>query len=332
MHNFKRERSSRNTMKRFFSLMAAVCLLLCSCTPKDSAAGSGTGTGTETGAAQTAASGETAEPAAQTSASQPDVQMDTPLMVELMFPKGGSVALTGTGFVFARSGLNLRSQPTANSQKLALLKHGTTVKLKNAVCANMSKKHIPECWYQVEANGQTGFVSAEFVAAAFDAPLNDLDDTQRAALGILLYRQAYKLYNYFFLEGGISATAKLENKATEDGWLPLEPKGLTIDSLLRDYAKYFASDFPYPIEDCYREQGGTLYVKETFPENFYVDYDELTELNAVTDSTMTYKAVGHWFTTGEFVMITENNGITEEKFVLQYTDGYWKIAGFTPIL
>ena len=331
-------------LKRSLILLMSAGLLLCGCTPGQS--GSVT-TGTGTPASQTAGSGttaagapestgsdaETSESGTQTAAdTQPEIPMDQPLNVGALFPKGGSVVLTGTGYVFARSGLNLRSQPTANSQKITLLSHGTTVKLKNAVCANIGKRHIPECWYQVEANGKTGFVSAEFVAAAFDAPPDSLDDVQRAALGLLLYRQAYKLLDYFFREGGIAATAKPENKMTDDGWYPLEPKGLTIEKLLADYAKYFSSAFPYPIEECYEQRGDTLYVAANYPENFYVDYDELTELNGTAGNSLIYKAVGHWFTTGEFVMITENNGLTEERFVLQFTDGAWKIAEFTPIL
>ena len=324
-------------LKRSLILFVTAGLLLCGCTPKDS--GGSVTTGTGSASSQTAVSGTADATAADPAGSettgtalQTGTSLDTPIDVTALFPKGGSVVLTGTGFVFARSGLNLRSQPTANSQKITLLKHGTTVKLKNAVCSNISKKHIPECWYQVEANGQTGFVSAEFVAASFDTQPDSLDDVQRSALGILLYRQAYKLHEYFFLEGGVSATAKPESKRTDDGWYALEPKSLTIEKILSDYAKYFSSEFPYPIEECYQQRGDTLYVADNHPENFYVDYDELTELNACTDSTLTYKAVGHWYTTGEFVMMMENNGITEEKFVLQYADGTWKIAEFTPIL
>ena len=346
---------------RFLTLLTAACLL-CGCTPLDSAgstaptvsgtAVSGTavsGTAVSgTAVSGTAVSGTAASgtdstagtddsvgtddsagtAAASTAAADPASYLD----VRTLFPKGGSVALSGSGVVFARDGLNLRSQPTASSQKITLLKHGTAVKVKNAVCTGVSKKHNPECWYQVDAGGKTGFVSAEFVAVSFDTPDSAMDDTQRSALGILLFRQAYKLNWYFTQEGGISATAYLTQKQTADGWIPLEPKGLTAEKILSDYKQYFDMDFPYPIEDSYKQTGDTLYVTGNFPENFYVDYEELAFLTGRTSDSITYRSKAQWFTTGEFVMYTENGGVTEEDFVIRYTDGVWKIARFIPAI
>ena len=328
---------------RIYTALAAM-MLLCGCTSLDSGS-SGTGTGMtasgtqatgETGSGTqttgetgtgTQAAGDPAGSTDQTAASVPSDALD----VRMLFPAGGSVALSGSGVVFARDGLNLRSQPTASSQKLALLKHGAAVKVKNAVCAAV-KKHTPECWYQVEAGGKTGFISAEFAAVSFDTPVSAMDDTQRSALGILLFRQAYKLNWYFTQEGGIAATAYLTQKEDAEGWIPLEPKGLTVEKLLADYRKYFAMDFPYDINNCYREKDGTLYVMDEHPENPYVDYEELAFLTAATDDSLTYRTRAQWYTTGEFVMVTENDGVTEDDFVLNYTDGIWKIARFVPAI
>lgn len=312
---------------RIYTALAAM-MLLCGCTSLDS--GSGTGTGTTASGTQAAGesgSGTSTESTAQTEPASPAEAVD----VRTLFPAGGSVALSGSGTVFARDGLNLRSQPTANSQKITLLKHGAAVKVKNAVCAAV-KHHTPECWYQVEAGGQTGFISAEFAAVSFDTPASAMDDTQRSALGILLFRQAYKLNQYFTQEGGIAATAYLTQKEDDEGWIPLEPKGLTVEKLLADYRKYFAMDFPYDIQNCYREKDGTLYVMDEHPENPYVDYEELAFLTAGTDDSLTYRTRVQWFTTGEFVMVTENDGVTEDDFVLKYTDGSWKIARFVPAI
>ncbi|MCR5305423.1 MAG: SH3 domain-containing protein [Oscillospiraceae bacterium] len=328
---------------KFFRLL--VCLtaacLLCGCTSLDSAGSGGTGTDTAASGTQvsgtaasgtadsgTQASGESADTTAQTKPGIPSDAVD----VRTAFPKGGSVVLSGSGVVFARDGLNLRSQPSASSQKITLLKHGTAVKVKNAVCTGVSKKHNPECWYQVDAGGKTGFVSAEFVAVSFDTPDSAMDDTQRSALGILLFRQAYKLNWYFTQEGGISATAYLTQKQTADGWIPLEPKGLTAEKILSDYKQYFDMDFPYPIEDSYKQTGDTLYVTSNFPENFYVDYEELAFLTGKTNDSITYRTKAQWYTSGEFVMYTENNGVTEEDFIIRYTDGIWKVARFIPAI
>ena len=263
----------------------------------------------------------------QTGVTTDAASADLPDIAEL-FRKGASAELHGDGYVFARDGLNLRDKPTAMGKKLTTLGHGTAVKVKSVTRADALYDYPFDCWLEVDAGGKHGYVSAEFVAfSCTDAP-DKLNEGQQAALGVVLFQQARKLRDYFFREGGIRATG-IAKQPDADGWYAVEPKSLTLQQNLADYDKFFATEIWGGMESVYKVQNGQLYLEAMYPENPYTDHELLTQIIGITADSLTYCMYTQWYTTGEFVMFTENNGVTTAPFIIQYIGGTWKVTEFT---
>ena len=238
--------------------------------------------------------------------------------------------LTGTGTVFARSGLNLREKPSASAKKIKTLPFGTALTV-SALTVNGTLHDRGTRWIKVKADGKEGWVSADYAAVLCTKPADKMTQEEKAALGILMYYQSKNLTNLFLYEGGISATDIDSRTLKIDGelWQKLSPKGLTVQSILDDYEKYFSMEFPYTVTEIYCEHDGWLYTWLPDTENLYLQYDELVSLTSESADKLSYDAEGHWNTEGEFVMYPENGGISHEPFVLEYIDGVWKTAQYS---
>ncbi len=274
--------------------------------------------------------------AAQTTESQPQQTEPNELPngafdCRPQFENGSRISpITGKGWVFARSGLNLREKPSASSKKLTTIPFDTMIDV-TALTFTGELSDDEARWLKVKTGGKEGYVSANYVAVSCSKKGGEMNDEERAALGMLMYYQSRRILEYYIFDGALRATGVDLKNMTEDYWAKLSPKGLTLQKIMDDFGRYFSMDYPYDPMRLYREENGWLYMQVETPENPYLDYDELTYLTKKTDTKLTYRAVGHWFTEGEFVMYTENGGIQNESFVIEYVDGVWKTAKYTPI-
>ena len=237
--------------------------------------------------------------------------------------------LYGTGFVFARSGLNLREQPTASSKKLMTIPYGTEIEVTELnVTGTLHYSGVR--WLKAKTNGLEGYVLSDYVAVSCSKPGSEMTREEKAALGVLMYYQSRRLLDYYLYEGGIAVTAIDTNydHLLDGEWQKLSPEGLTVSKLMDDYNRYFSMEFPFRTQQLYKEYDGSLYLEIVEGENLYLQYDELAYLTDETDNRLTFDAMGHWNTEGEFVMYTENGGVSHDQFVLEYTDGVWKTAAY----
>ena len=237
--------------------------------------------------------------------------------------------ISGKGFVYARSGLNLRGKPSTSSQIIVTIPFSTEIDV-TALTFNGDLFEDDARWLKVKYGAKEGYVLANYVAVSCSKKGSEMDDEERAALGMLMYYQSRRILEYYIFDGALRATG-VDLDHIKDMWAKLSPQGLTLKTIMDDFGKYFSMPYPYNLDNMYREENGSLYMYCETPENPYLDYDELTYLTEKSDTKLTYRAVGHWFTEGEFVMFPDNDGIEYEKFVLEYKDGVWKTAVYTPM-
>lgn len=301
------------------------------------AAGSST-TAAETSAAASLTATETAvsvtqatEPQTDAPQTQPDASSAAfalPMSVSDPFSSKKEIALSGRGYCFATSGLRLREEATASGKQLGTVKFGTAVEILGLAVKGNSYDWENNRWYRVKANGQTGYVSADYVAAMFTQKPAELSSEQLAGMTNFLYCQHLKLFPIFALEGGFTGSVDDSDHQSGDfgDYVRIKPDSLTVDAIYQDFYKYFAKRY-HTGELNQSEPNATVFYK-TFSDRLYaacpymegweVSWQTANEIIAVSDEEITVRA--------QYTVSSEDGGSQTANTVysMYYEDGYWK--------
>ena len=349
--------------KMTFAMLAAASLLLTSCgsssqTTGESAAGAAS-SAAESSAAETSAADtteaskatETQDSAQQTSASETkqttaaaessaaqsettlteqtkaqDLPIDQPVDILAIVKPNTTNPLNCTGTVFAKSGLNVRLTPSKDGKILTLLKDGTKVKIKGLTVTE--EPYFWESrWYQIEYNGQIGYVSTSYVVAVCTTPAEKMTVQERATLGTALYYQADYLSSDFH-RGASVMGASYSDEYDDTGYCRLKPDGLTLDKLRKEYQKYFVPQASDNLAEYYIEKDGSLWCLTGYGDNVAVAYVEPCVMTKQEEKELSYLVKTHYNTA---VFEPEEHAETEDfAFSLVYRDGVWKVNTYTP--
>lgn len=274
-----------------------------------------------------------------TAASQPEISPDDQWMLELQlssyllnlkdtFDTQTEIALNGTGYVHAESGLRLRDKPSANGKQLISLKDGSTVAI-TAVAVSGDVWNWENRWFRVKADGKEGYVSARYVAAQFPQKASELSEAQLKAMSVFLYHQTQDLFMLFIYDGGFSGRGKdLNDTLSGDlsNYARMKPASLTAEKLYEEFYRYFSRQYH---ENCltrttepqyYQVMDGKLYGATGYGDNVYVDHYTLETLRRVSDTEIAGEECIYY--TKDFQM--NDDGFEKNGFMLVYEDGYWK--------
>lgn len=270
--------------------------------------------------AETAAAEETAALTTQTTP-QPDEK--APADLRELYQSGDHTAyFSCTGTVRANAGLNLREKPDTGSVSLAKLKKGTAVEI-SGITITGDPADYEKRWLKVTADGKDGYVCSNYVLADVTTPYADMSEREVGAMGILLYYQSMWAYGLFMRQGGIEATGYADEN-NPDGFIRLTPDGMTLDGLLRDFHRYFTSDFDNDLRELYQEQDGALWTVTGYGDNISLQTYDITEITAQSETEISYQTREVWAFPGSD--LEEEHGIEYHPFRLVYEDGRWKCA------
>ena len=241
--------------------------------------------------------------------------------------EGGYVAqLRCTGTVNPNN-VNFRDKAGKNGKQLKQFKKGTALEI-TGITANGSVTDSANRWLRVKANGQEGYVNAEYVNAECKIPLSQLSGEEIGALCILLYYQTERLDMIFRREGGLSAQ-EVTDELDQEGYARVKPDGLTIEKLRSDYRRWFCSDYKDDFDQLYREKDNALWVMTGYGDNVALEYTIPEQLTGKTDDTLTYQIRAQWYP--EFDMTMDGSNTNNHTFTICYTDGVWKVKEYDPV-
>lgn len=237
--------------------------------------------------------------------------------------EGYVAQLRCTGTVNADS-VNFRDKAGRNGNQLKQFKKGTTLEI-TGITANGSVTDSANRWLRVKANGQEGYVNAEYVNAECKIPLSQLTGEEIGAMGILFYYQAERLDMVFRREGGLQGTRTEEYDS--EGYARVKPDGLTLDKLRADYHRWFTADTRDDFDQLYVEKNNALWVMTGYGDNVALEYAIPETLKERTDDSLTYVVREQLFPD----MTQDGSNTNLHDFRLRFTDGSWKADGFQPI-
>lgn len=249
------------------------------------------------------------------------IPYQAPISLENTVAVGKEVALSGTGRVIAPDGLNLRSKPSADGEKVVLLTDGTQIEILGMVLSGKPKRFDDNRWYHVKANGKEGYANAEYVAAKFSQRVSELSKEQLCAMTTFLYYQHQTLAELFFFRGGFDARGRDEKDSyliDEEAirMLKLKPDGLKLDAIKESFYEYFFKRYySSQLDRYYAEKNGKLYVAKDCRvyEGENLD-DSMYRIFEISDTEI--KALVKFAGDENF----------PRSFCLSWTDGCWKIS------
>ena len=282
---------------------------------------------TEQSAALTTDAALTESTTVTTASTAPQARRDDWLDSIGTLTEGYVAQLRCTGTVYASDGLNLRKKPGTASEKLAKLKNGSKLEI-TGITANDSVTDYNNRWLRVYANGQEGYVLAEYVNAQCSIPLSQLTGEEIGAMAVLFYYQAERLDMIYRREGGLQAQGLTEEYDSE-GFARVKPDGLTIEKIRTDYHRWFTADTQDDFDQLYVEKNNAVWVMTGYGDNVALEYAIPEKLKERTDNSLTYEVRAQWFP--EFDMTMDGSNTNLHDFELVYTDGVWKVDDFKAI-
>ena len=277
---------------------------------------------TEKTTVSTTASTETTQPVY----TEPQQNSDGTYDLRKIFTPNSTNPLNCTGTVHAKGGLNLRKSPSKDAQRITLLKDGTKLKI-TGFTVTENVYYWDSRWYQVEYNGQTGYVSSEFVTAVCTTPAERLSVLERATLCAAMYYQAQNVHGDL-CRGASMLGASYSDEFDDSGYTRLKPDGLTIAKLREEFHKYFAKSYADDFDEYYYEKDNALWCMTGYGDNVAIEYIEPSMLTEQKDKELSCTMTLHYNT---YVYQPEDGSTTDdEAFVLVYEEGAWKVYAYTP--
>ena len=228
-------------------------------------------------------------------------------------------------------GLVLREGPSTETKQIDLIPYGTNVKILS-LCDDFKNKSINESMVKIEYNGKQGYVCSWYLLLDNTFIIDNFSNEQKFALGCLLYNQYNRLWFDFFHNGGIfDCTPTGEYSEKYGGYERLEPAGLTIDQLMKDYYLYYTENIPIAYEgyngSLYKEDQGYLWRATGFGGDPSYDYDEVIEVTSISNNRIVFK-VKHQLWPEFFA--SQGYEYKDEAFVIVLEDGRWKCDEISP--
>ena len=334
--------------KRIALLTAAACLLLCGCST-DKPAPAANDTMQET----TAVPEETSVSEAEMTAAAPDADsapeadssgIEKPAAADSQaaVPESSAAepentvsnfdldqiydenfaALRCTGRVIAPDGLNFRTAPDANSAKMQTLDPETEVEVLGFVRSG-DVYDFNNRWLKIRFNGNEGFALAEYIAVECTTPASELSVQERGTLGLILYYQSMHLYPDYPRHGGPLGTYTDQFREGYCRVLSSAAEPLSLDSLKKEFYRYFSRNMENDLDRCYTEDAGKLYVMVGYGDNVSLDYVLPDIMTGQSDNALDYHITVHH--NPEFVD-AEFTEWANDDFRIVYEDGSWKTA------
>lgn len=246
--------------------------------------------------------------------------------------KTTEIDLPGKGTVNLEIGLNLRKTPETSGVKLSRLEDGQEVEILGVAVSNNDLTEWQNRWYHVKVGSLDGYASAEYIAAEFSQPAEQLTDAQLGAMDIFLYYQYQYLYLLFTREGGMLSEGTSSSESSGE-YVKVLPDGMKLADLNAQFYKYFSkSKFENVLTEgdapFYMEKDGSLWVLGGYGDNVMLDYTKPITLEAEENGTMTVTS-RQYFNTALLEEGEEDHADT--AFQLVYEDGIWKCAGMTSV-
>lgn len=231
----------------------------------------------------------------------------------------------------AHDGLVLREGPSTATKQIDLIPYGTNVKILS-LCDEFKNKSINESMLKIEYNGKQGYVCSWYLLIDNIFNIDNYSNEQKFALGCLLYNQYNRLWFDFFNNGGIfDCTPTGEYSEKYGGYERLEPAGLTIDQLMKDYYLYYTENIPISYEgfngSLYKEDQGYLWRAVGFGGAPSYDYDEVIEVTSISKNRIVFN-VKHQLWPEFFD--SQGYEYKDEAFVIVLEDGRWKCDEISP--
>lgn len=251
-----------------------------------------------------------------------------PLNVSNAFSSQKEITLSGKGYVYASSGLRLRDQASASGKQLGSVKFGTTVEILGLAVKGDSYDWENNRWYRIKADGKTGYVSADYVAATFSQKPGELSAAELAGMTNFLYCQHLRLFPKFALEGGFTGSVDDSDHQSGDfgDYVRIKPDSLTVDAIYQDFYKYFAKRYhtgelnqSAPNATVfYKTFNDRLYAACPYMEGWEVAGQVANEIIEISDEEITVKA--------QYTVSSADGGSQTANTVysMYYEDGYWK--------
>ena len=249
-----------------------------------------------------------------------------PMDITKPFRGRSEIALSGKGYVFAKSGLRLRDKPSTSANQISMISFGETVDI-TALAVSGNSYADNTRWYRINADGKTGYVSADYVAAKFSQTLSDLSDLQLGAMVNFLYCQHNTLFPIFTSRGGFSGS--VDSSDSIDGFQRVLPDSLTTAQICDEFYQYFAKyyhrneltqepDSGHTV--FYREIDGKLYTAAPDTGDSWIDRQRPEDIEALSDSEITV-FVRHFLKKHR---PADPDAYITYEFSLYYEDGCWK--------
>ena len=231
----------------------------------------------------------------------------------------------------AHEGLVLREGPSTETKQIDLIPYGTNVKILS-LCDDFKNKSINESMVKIEYNGKQGYVCSWYLLLDNTFNIEIFSNDQKFALGCLLYNQYNRLWFDFFHNGGIfDCTPTGDYSEKYGGYERLEPAGLTIDQLMKDYYLYYTENIPIAYEgyngSLYKEDQGYLWRATGFGGDPSYEYDEVIEVTSISNNRIVFK-VKHQLWPEFFA--SQGYEYKDEEFVIVLEDGRWKCDEISP--
>jgi len=259
-----------------------------------------------------------------TAAEQKPEAFGLPMDISDPFSGQKEISIKGKGFVHATNGLRMRQSPSLSSKQITTVKVGTTVDILGLAVTGdpYDWKGNNTRWYRIKTGGKEGYVSADYLAATFTQKPEALSAIQLAGMTNFLYCQHFKLFNLLLFDGGFNGSTDI-NDCIEVEWgeyQHITPNSLTLDSILKDFCKYFSKPAYYErVKAFFRTENGKLYAAAPYIEVTHLETQKATEITAVSDSEIRAQTIRGYSLDGEKYQ-------EKLEFVLCYEDGCWKVS------
>ncbi|MBR5372010.1 MAG: SH3 domain-containing protein [Oscillospiraceae bacterium] len=253
--------------------------------------------------------------------SEPDGLLD----LSKPFRSKKEIAISGTGYAYAKSGLRMREAPSTSAEQLNTLPFGTTVEILALAVNGDSYASNSTRWYRVKADGQVGYVSASYLAATFTQKPDALSDEQLAAMVNFLYCQHSSLFISFALDGGLNGETDANDTLNSGEYERVRPSELTIDQINEEFYRYFARSYHYnelTQGGFYISASDKLYVRCPNVSGPSISRQIAEKVTDISDSEIT-AFVRHYYTKDRS---SDTEYYTEYEFSLCYEDGCWKVG------
>ena len=335
--------------KNALLIFTLVCVLLAGCAPKqpvtdpalspettapanlaETTVSSETETAleSETSAAGTIAAADNSasepqSPAAETSSAENSAAESVPFSLDQIYDENFA-ALSCSGRIIAKDGLNLRSAPDAASAKLMTMDPETQAEVLGFV-RNGDVYNSDNRWLKLRVNGTEGFALAEYVAAECTTPAAELSEQERGTLGMILYYQALHLYPDYHRHGGPLGTYTDQFR---EGYCRVLSESslcgpLSLENLKKEFYRYFSAGIEQDLDRCYTEDSGKLYVMVGYGDNVALDYVQPAFMTKQSDTEFCYDITVHHYPEFADADFPEWD---HDTFRIVYEDGVWKTA------